>query len=105
MGDSIETSKQLTRERHERRHRAARKTLYCATPEGVAITADVLLQPLIDYLASGDPDARPPSEGLNDRLGRIPDPNPHVALAILSPVLDAIARGWASRAGKSCASS
>jgi hypothetical protein len=96
MDDSIRDSERLNVERHEHRHRNIRKTLYCATLEGVEVTAEVFLEPLTKFLAGKDPDNLPPlpPEELNWRLGCIPDAIPHVALAILQPVLDAIARGW-----------
>lgn len=91
-------SEQLTLERHRRRHKATRKKLYCATPEGVEVTAEVLIEPLAGFLAGGikiDGDGPPlPPDELNDRLGRIPNPYPAVALAILAPLLDAMARSW-----------
>jgi DNA-directed RNA polymerase len=93
MDDTTKGSEYLTSERYKRQHRAIRKKLYCATPEGVAVTADGgLLRLLIDFLASKD--APPPPDELNERLGRIPEAIQHVALAILQPTLDAIARGW-----------
>jgi hypothetical protein len=55
-----------------------------------------LLAPLINFLSGADPKnppPRPPDE-LNERLGRIPNAIPHVALAILAPVLDAVERGF-----------
>jgi DNA-directed RNA polymerase len=96
MDTSIKASEQLTVERHRRRQKLTRKRLYCATPEGVEVTAEVLLQPLTNFLAGRLPDnpPPPPPEELNERLGRIADPYPTVALAILAPLLDAIARGW-----------
>src|SRR5205823_13486356 len=48
-----------------------------------------------DFLTSED--APPPPDELNERLGSIPDAIPHVALAILAPVLDTVARGWEGR--------
>jgi hypothetical protein len=89
-------SELLTLERHRHRHRAIKKLPYCATPEGVEVTAEVLIQPLTDFLVrriDGYVPPLPPDE-LNDRLGRVPDPYPAVALAILAPLLDAMARGW-----------
>jgi DNA-directed RNA polymerase len=91
MDESIRDSERLTDERHRHQHRNIRKKLYCATPEGVAVTGDLLLQPLIDFLKDPDNPFRPPSE-LEERLHRIPDHHPHVALAILAPVLDGFAR-------------
>ena len=91
MDESTRDSERLTTERHNRQHRNIRKKLYCATPEGVAVTGDLLLQPLIDFLKDPDNPFRPPSE-LEERLHRIPDHHPHVALAILAPVLDGFAR-------------
>src|SRR5262249_12780846 len=49
-----------------------------------------------DFLADKAP---PPPAALNKRLGSIPDAMPHVALAILAPVLDAVARGWEGKPG------
>ncbi len=100
MDDAIKGSEQLTTERYPRRQRLTRKRLYCATPEGAEVTAELLLAPLTDFLADkikDNPPPLPPDE-LNDRLGRVAiytaDTYPAVALAILAPVLDAIARGW-----------
>jgi DNA-directed RNA polymerase len=55
-----------------------------------------LLQPVIDFLAGkvADNPPPPPPDELNERLGRIHNPYPALALAILAPLLDAIARGW-----------
>jgi hypothetical protein len=93
LDDSIRDSERLTKEQHDRRQRL-RKKPYGATPQFVAVTADGgLLQLLIDFLESLPEELRPPNE-LNERLGRIPGAIPHVALAILQPVLDTIARGW-----------
>jgi hypothetical protein len=88
---SIKGSKRLTAERNARRNKLPRKRVFCATPKGVA-TADVLLAPLINFLTSKD--APHPPDELNERLGRIPNAIPHVALAILAPVLDAVERGF-----------
>jgi hypothetical protein len=88
---SIKGSKRLTAERNARRNKLPRKRVFCATPKGVA-TADVLLAPLINFLTSKD--APHPPDQLNERLGRIPNAIPHVALAILAPVLDAVERGF-----------
>jgi hypothetical protein len=93
LDDSIRDSESLTKERHHRQHRV-RKKPYGATPQFVAVTADGgLLQLLIDFLESLPEEFKPPDE-LNERLGGIPDGIPHVALAILAPILDTIARGW-----------
>jgi hypothetical protein len=92
---SIKGSKRLTAERNARRNKLPRKRVFCATPKGVA-TADVLLAPLINFLSGADPKNPPPHppDELNERLGRIPNAIPHVALAILAPVLDAVERGF-----------
>ena len=95
MEGTARGSKRFTDERSARRNKLPRKRVFCATPKGVA-TANVFLGPLINFLSGADPDnppPRPPDE-LNERLGRIPDAIPHVALAILAPVLDAIERGF-----------
>src|SRR6516165_5713221 len=93
LDDSIRDSESLTKERHDRQHRVREKP-YGATPEFVAVTADGgLLQLLIDFLESLPEEFKPPDE-LNERLGAIPGAIPHVALAILAPMLDTIARGW-----------
>src|SRR5262249_50729100 len=60
---------------------------------------DLLLRPLIDHLKDpnnpfglhSDNPIGPPPE-LKERLNRIPDAIPHVALAILAPMLDGFAR-------------
>ena len=91
MDDSIRDSERLNIERHEHRHRNIRKKLYCSTDESVAVTGDLLLRPLIDFLKDPDNPFRPPSE-LEERLHRIPDHHPHVALAVLAPMLDGFAR-------------
>jgi hypothetical protein len=99
MDESIRDSERLTIERHKHRHRNIRKKLYCATQEGVEVAAKVFLQPLVVFLK--DPDNpfglhsdNPvgPLPQLKERLTRIPDHYEHVALAILAPVLDGIAR-------------
>ena len=99
MDESIEASERLTIERHKHQHRNTRKKLYCATQEGVEVTAKVFLVPLVVFLK--DPDNpfglhsdNPvgPSPELKERLTRIPDHYEHVALAILAPVLDGFAR-------------
>src|SRR6516165_5216154 len=93
LDDSIRDSESLTKERHDRQHRV-RKKPYGATPQFVAVTADGgLLQLLIDFLESLPEEFKPPDQ-LNERLGRIPDAIRHVALAILAPILDTVARGW-----------
>ena len=99
MDSTVRASGQLTVERHKRRHKLTRKRVYCATPEGVEVTAEVLLQPVTDFLAGRitDNPPPPPPDELNKRLGRIRDPYPAVALAILAPLLDAIERGWDDR--------
>src|SRR6516165_11323064 len=91
MDESTRDSERLTTERHNRQHRNIRKKLYCSTEESVAVTGDLLLQPLINFLKDSDNPFRPPS-GLEERLHRIPDHHPHVALAILAPMLDGFAR-------------
>ena len=96
MESTVKGSKRLIKERHARRQKRLAKRVYCGTPEGVEVTAEVFLEPLIDFLMDKNPDNLcpvPPPE-LNERLGAIPNAIPHVALAILAPVLDAIARGW-----------
>jgi hypothetical protein len=40
VDSTISGSERLSGERHKRRHRAIRKKLYCATPEGVEVTAE-----------------------------------------------------------------
>jgi hypothetical protein len=93
LDDGIRDSERLTKERSDHQQRI-RKKPYGATPQFVAVTADGgLLQLLIDFLESLPEEFTPPDE-LNERLGRIPDAIPHVALAILAPVLDAAVRGW-----------
>ena len=93
LDDSIRDAESLTKERHDRQHRV-RKKPYGATPQFVAVTADGgLLQLLIDFLESLPEEFKPPDQ-LNERLGRIPDAIRHVALAILAPILDTVARGW-----------
>src|SRR6516164_457490 len=103
MESTVKGSIRLTEEQRARRQKLTRKKLFCATPEGVAATADTgLLQLLIDFLAGKDPDnlaPSPPAE-LEERLNRIAaygDPCPFVALAILAPLLDRIERGWDDR--------
>src|SRR6516164_4354970 len=91
MDESSRDSEHLTIERHKHQHRNIRKKLYCSTDESVAVTGDLLLRPLIDFLKDPDNPFQPPS-GLEERLHRIPDHHPHVALAILAPVLDGFAR-------------
>lgn len=91
MDESIRDSERLTIERHNHQHRNIRKKHYCSTDESVAVTGDLLLRPLIDFLKDPDNPFRPPS-GLEERLRRIPDHHPHVALAILAPLLDGFAR-------------
>jgi hypothetical protein len=94
LDDSIRDSERLTKERHARRQKRLAKRPYGATPEFVAVTADGgLLQLLIDFLESLPEEFKPPDE-LNERLGSIPNAIPHVALAILAPILDVAARGW-----------
>ena len=97
MDDTTGVFEQLGAERHRRRQKAKRDRLYCATPEGFEVTAEVFLGPLIKYLAGKDPDnPNPPipPDVLNARLGQIPNPYPWVALVILEPLLDTLARGW-----------
>ena len=100
MESTVKGSERLTKQRRARRQRLTRKRLFGNTPEGVASTADTgLLELLIDFLEGKDPNNRapaPPAE-LEERLGRIPDPCPFVALAILAPLLDRIERGWDDR--------
>jgi hypothetical protein len=96
LDDTIKASKLLTKERYARRQKRLAKRVYCGTPEGVEVTAKVFLDPLTKFLAGEDPNNPPPPcpPELFERLDRIPNSAPHVALAILAPVLDAIARGW-----------
>jgi hypothetical protein len=102
MESTVKGSERLTKERRARRQKLTRKKPFCATPEGVAATADTgLLQLLIGFLAGEDPDPNnrapsPPAE-LEERFKRIPDPCPFIALAILAPLLDRIERGWDDR--------
>ena len=100
MESTVKGSERLTKQRRARRQRLTRKRLFGNTPEGVASTADTgLLELLIDFLEGKEPNNRapaPPAE-LEERLGRIPDPCPFVALAILAPLLDRIERGWDDR--------
>jgi hypothetical protein len=95
LDDTTKGSEYLTAERSKRQNKLTRKRLFCATPKGVE-AASVLLGPLTDFLAGRikDNPPPPPPDELNERLGRIDNPHPHVALAILAPVLDAIERGW-----------
>ena len=72
MDESIRDSERLTIERHNHQHRNIRKKHYCSTDESVAVTGDLLLRPLIDFLKDPDNPFRPPS-GLEERLRRIPD--------------------------------
>ena len=107
METTVKGSERLTKERRARRQKLTRKKLFCATPEGVAVTVDTgLLQLLIDFLEGKDPNGFPltpddlapsPPDELKERLERIPDPCPFVALAILAPLLDRIERGWDDR--------
>src|SRR5215469_5059802 len=39
LHDTIKASERLTKERHARRQKRLAKRLYCATPEGVEVTA------------------------------------------------------------------
>ena len=96
--DSAQASEQLNVERYDHRQRNIKKHSYGATPEGVAIgAASGLLQMLIDILADKVPNKPPPvpPPELNERLGRaaVGDTTRHVALAILAPAFDIIARG------------
>ena len=92
MDDTIKASEALTLERHQHQHRKIKKKHYGSTEEFVAVTGDLLLQPLIKFLRDDPNCPRPPPE-LEERLRRIPDHCAYVALAILAPLLDAFARG------------
>jgi hypothetical protein len=100
MESTVKGSERLTKKRRARRQKLTRKKPFGSTPEFVAATADTgLLQLLIDLLEGKDPNnllPAPPAE-LEERLNRIPDPCPFVALAILAPLLDRIERGWDDR--------
>ena len=107
METTVKGSERLTKARRARRQKLPRKKLFCATPEDVAVTVDTsLLQLLIDFLEGKDQNGFPltpddlapsPPDELKERLERIPDPCPFVALAILAPLLDRIERGWDDR--------
>jgi DNA-directed RNA polymerase len=79
----------------KRRDRRGRIKRFSQTPVG-QLTTELFLGSLADYLDSkkDDKPPPPPSDELNERLGRLKDPYPAVALAILSPLLDNIMRGW-----------
>ena len=91
LDDSIKASEALTLERHQHQHRKIKKKHYASTEEGVAITGDLLLQPLIEFLQDPNNPQPPPPE-LGERLRRIHADCAHAALAILAPIVDAIAR-------------
>ena len=90
-------SRRLTRDRFARRNRLKargrkRRRVYCATPVGRKVTADLFIEPLAAFLA-GELDDKPyPAPG---DFAAVCNLDCHtLALIALHPLLDAIMRGW-----------
>ena len=89
---TLSKSHQRNRNKYQRRnelkrrdrHGRLKRRVYLNTPEGRAVTGEIFLKSFADFLA-GRLDVKPPpppSDELNERLGRLEDPYPAVALAI-----------------------
>src|SRR5215470_1848902 len=95
--DSLAESRKLTNSRFARRSRLTTKEgrphLFFNSPLGRKATLDLFLEPMVRFLAGEyDDKPYPPPGDLGEIVGRL---DPHeLALAILVPLLDEIARGW-----------
>src|SRR5215469_13740152 len=95
--DSLAESRRLTNTRFARRNRLTTKgglpRLFFNSPVGRKATLDLFLEPMARFLVGEFYDKPcPPPGDLGEIVGRLD--SHELALSILVPLLDEIARGW-----------
>jgi hypothetical protein len=97
-------SRRLTARRFKAKNALTKNRVYCATPVGAAVTADVFLGPLADFLAGRFPERPNPlpkalPEGIRSLIAGM-EANT-LALMALAPLLHRIHAGWQGKEPKS----
>jgi DNA-directed RNA polymerase len=103
--DTLPLSRKLTNARFARRNRLKAKDrkrgrVYCGTPLGTKVTAELFLGPLATFI-SGELEEKPPSPPGDLGALAYQLKSETLALIALAPLLDSIIRGWEGRDGKS----
>jgi hypothetical protein len=90
-------SRRLTTRRHKAKNKLTGRRIYCATPVGAAVTAEIFLGPLADFVAGKLPEKPNPlpkalPKGIKSLIAGMDAPT--LALMALTPLLHRIHAGW-----------